>query len=566
MGNVANIQQSGSKPKKRKGTDDVSVWDERLNVSKSKRQADVEPIWLAIREQYQRTLISDGRLDDVKDIRVNLAFPTVKVLLRAAAGGDPYLYIRSDRPQDYMSSQILQYLENRLWRIQRRKKMIRRITLDALLLKVGYGMTHLRKDPISGKVDVTLTRVSPYQIWLEDMQDIDQAYYVFREIVMSREEAEARFPGVVLQPYDKGKNRGDFRISSSPMNSLTGDKMHRVVAYEIHDQLHGEISVFTPGHKKYLVEPQPSPYPLPCLFTQLSFNEIIDEHYGMSDLEPVAMQQEELDRVRQAMLIHTKRFNRKYKILDTEAEDATLDALESGEDGAIVKLKDLDSLAPIEDANMSSDIYNYASVIRNDHREITGINEYFMAGQVGGTKTAYEAEQIMAGGRVRVGEKPELVGDFISEVAYKDIMLMKKFYPVPQVVEFYGPEGSEWRYVQQWEVQGEHYVTIHAGSTQPPDEQRDFQKGLVLYQTFQNEPTVNKQALVEEVMELMNLKNKNKLLGLQPAGSASKPVGGMPMGGNGMNAIPSGINPQSQALPQLMALRKSMGTGGGPTG
>ena len=561
MGELVNIQQQSRR--KRKGTDDPVKWVERLNKARQRKQNTVEATWRVIRSQYTRTLINDDPTSEPKDIRVNLAFPTVKVLLRAAAGNDPYLYIRSDRPQDYMSAQILQYLENRLWRLQKRKRTMRRIVLDTILNKVGYGMTHLKKDPITGRVDIWLTRISPYQIWLEDVQDIEDSYYVIREIVMSKEEADKAYPNISFLPYDKAHERGEFTLSTQSASSPSADKMDRVVAYEVHDQYHGEISVITPTHNKYIIEPRPSPYPLPCLFTQLVFNEIPDDHYGISDLEPVAMQQEELDRVRQAMLIHTKRFNRKYKILDTEYEDTALDALESGEDGAMVRLKDLDSLEPIQDAPMSSDIYNYAAAIRADHREITGINEYFMAGQVGGTKTAFEAQQIMAGGRIRVGEKPEMVGDFCADVAYKDIMLMKTFYPVPQVVEFYGPEGErEWRYVQQWELQGEHYVTAHAGSTRPPDEQADFQKALVLYQTFKGDPTVNPQGLVEVVMDLMNLKEKNKLLGLAPT---ARSMSANPLqASGGPTMVPNGINPNSQELPDLAALRTALGNRGGP--
>ena len=96
----------------------------------------------------------------------------------------------------------------------------------------------------------------------------------------------------------------------------------------------------------------------------------------------------------------------------------------------------------------------------------------------------------------------------------------------------------------------------------PPDEQADFQKALVLYQTFKGDPTVNPQGLVEVVMDLMNLKEKNKLLGLAPT---ARSMSANPLqASGGPTMVPNGINPNSQELPDLAALRTALGNRGGP--
>lgn len=541
--------------------DDVAEWKGRLTAVMEERK-DVEQQWKLSRDQYEDTLVNSADIDKNKRIRVNLAFPTVKVLVRAACSSDPYIYITGVRPQDEASGEILQYLENRLWRIQKRKKVLRQIVLDAILLKVGYGLSHIRKDPLTGKPDVYLTRVSPYQLWLErGATSVNDAYYIFREVLMPRVEAQAKWPKVKFPTHDKNELKRALTFGQPPESTLKGegDDTDRVAIYEVHDQLKREVSYISLYHNKYLIEPRPNPYPFETNFTELIFNEIIDEHYGLGDLEPVAVQQEELDRVRSAMLKHTKRFNRKYAIQEEEYKEDRLKDLESGEDGAIVKMQDIDNIKPIEDARMSSDIYNYAEIIRGDHREVTGVNEYLNAGRISGTKTAYETEQIMSGARVRLGEKPDLTGDFCEDVAAKDIDMMKKIYPVPQIVKYIGPDQQEiWRYVQQWELQGQHYVVIHAGSTQPKDETANFQRGLLLYQTFANDPEVDHKALLQEVMNLMNIKNKARLLGIPMQASMPGDQG------QSLQAMPYGMNPASRSIPDFNKMRSAL-PGGGQT-
>lgn len=549
---------------KSKKQNDVVDWTGRLERA-MKARSEVESQWAITSEQYEDTLYNN-RTDANKNtkIRVNLAFPTIKVLLRAACSSDPFIYITGVNPQDEQSGMILQYLENRLWRIQRRKKAIRQIVLDTLILKVGYGLTHIKKDLVTGIPEVVLTRVSPYLLWIEPgASSVNNAYHIFRGVIIPRVEAEARWPGVPFTVYDPN-NKSQGSIPSAPTRYGNGlDSTDRVLIYEVHDQLNREISYITRDSKKFLVEPKPNPYPVDTLFTELIFNEIIDEHYGLSDLEPVAMQQDEMDRVRSAMLTHTKRFNRKY-LMQTEEynKEKSLKSLESGEDGVVVPVDDLDSIKALEDAGISGDLYNYATLIRGDHREVTGINEYMNAGRISGTKTAYETEQIMAGARVRLGEKPDLVGDFCEEVANKDINVMKRLYPVPQIAQFLGPQGEAiWRYIQKWELQGEHYVAVQAGSTQPRDETANFQRGIMLYQLFGQDPQINQQELRREVLTLMNVRSKSRLLNLPP--DMGETVNDMQGGDEGgPQAIPYGMNPQSREMPQYNALRSSLGGGG----
>jgi len=580
------------KRKSKSSATDIKDWQGRLSTAKQFRQDVAEDAWELSRMQFEVNLPLLNRDTNLvtakKDIRVNMAFPTIKVLLRAAYSQDPFLYVRERQPWHRRSAEILQFLENRLWGMQRRKKIMRRIILDALILKVGYGLTHIVQNPRTGRSETVLSRVSPYDLWGEPgCMSVNDSYYLFRRVMMSREEAKENWPTMyqslpaVSQADLNRRSRALFEPRINSDIRTTSDMMERVEVYEVHDQFHREISIISPDCEKFLSPPRPNPYPLDTLFTELIFNEMIDAHYGIGDLEPTFMQQEELDRVRNQMMIHTKRFNRKYKMQTGTASPNAKSALESGEDGVIVELDDLNALVPLEDAPMSGDIYNYFQSIRNDHREITGVNEYQMASKMSGTKTAFETQQITSGSNSRASEKPDLTGDFCEEAAFKDIEIMKKMYPDTQMIPWVGPDGQEqWRQIQQWELEGEHYVTIHMGSTQQRDESVEFQRGLLLYQTFNGDPTVNHKALVEVAMQMMNIRDKDYLLGNQPVqgmspeqlikgmGSAAALPGGAgnQFGGGGQPQVPGmpgGVNPMSTTSPQATELMRLIQGGKG---
>lgn len=175
-----------------------------------------------------------------------------------------------------------------------------------------------------------------------------------------------------------------------------------------------------------------------------------------------------------------------------------------------------------------------------DQRETLGIDEYMRASAVPGVKTAYETSQVIAGRTLRLGEKPELVGDFIEEIGIKDIAMMKEYYDQPKVVQMTKDpaQGPIWMEVTRDQLQGEHQVSLHAGSAMPRDEQTDWQRGMALYQTFAGDPMVPHGQLLDVVMSLMRVPRKGALVG--PAMGQQQSAG---------RAGP-GVNPFSQAQGQ----------------
>lgn len=553
---------------------EVGKWTARLDDLKRDRQT-VESQWAISLDQYELTDTEmDGMLTD-ENLSVNMAFSSIKIMMRSCASGNPYIYVNPTRPEYAASSDVLEFLVNDHWRSQRRKKILRRIVLDALLLKVGYGMSHLKLNQITGQYDSVLTRVSPIHLWLAPGSlSIADAYYVIRKVIMPWDLAHKRWPDANIVPADPQEIYGDLTRHTgitSIFNHYDGsmltsdDDMSRCIIYEVHNQLKRERSAFYPGYNRYLIKPEKSQYPFKSHFTELIFNEKVLQHYGIGDLEPAAKQQEELNRVRKSMMVHNKRFNRKYATEKNNLDPRAKQQLESSEDGAIVEMANIEGFQPIKDAPLSGDVYVYEDRIKQDYREILGISEYQRAGAVPRTKTKYETQQIVAGGQMRAGEKQELTEDFIEEIAEKDLVIMKAFYSEDRVVPLLGEDGVIWRNIQQDDLQGVHKVNVQAGSVTPKDEMSEFQKGMLIHQIFGNDPNVDPIVERDIVTRLLNVPFRTQLLKPQPLkqlelqGTRSGPAN-----------MPSGMNPMMQGLPNTKQLANVLKNPnpemGGPTG
>jgi hypothetical protein len=367
-----------------------------------------------------------------------------------------------------------------------------------------------------------LENVSPWYLWM-DGDTVEDSYMIIRGVPMPWTHAKEMFKvdlplasSEELYPWRQG-----FSVSNVPQDTSETQQMvkevGRVMVYEIHDQLNKMIYMVHPGHEKFLIPPQEHKY-IDVFggsqFTELEFNEVPGEQFGIGDLEPVSHQFAKINDLREAMVVHVKRFTRKYLMERKNAKQESLDALSDGEDGTIAIVEDIEKFKEVKDAPMSVDVWKLEGVLKQDLRETAGIDEMLRAGAVQGAGTAYETSQIVAGRNLRMGEKPDLVGDFIEEVSFKDIEIMKNFYDEAHVARITRDPMAppEWREITRGDLQGRHFVRLHAGSTTPIDETTEWQKGVALYQQYSQDPMVAHSKLLEIVMSLQRVPQRTALI------------------------------------------------------
>lgn len=544
--------------------EEVNHWKGVLGRLKNFRST-VESDWKINLRQFRPKI----ELDDEGEIniRVNQAFSDSKIMLRGAIAGDPFVYIKPTRVDWEQNADLLQVLVNDAWRTQIRKRAVRKIVLDTILFKKGYGLSHYKIDRLTGQEGTWLTRVSPWNVFVDDgANSIDEAYFWFRRVLLPWKDAVKRWPKAkeYLKPVGladvRPHEQSHFQTTASDFSGWVSKKalddlIGRVVVWELHNQLDGTIGSFSETYSMWLDKPRQSPYPrsMGSLLTEMVFNEVPDEQYGIGDLEPVRSQQYEMDRARTEQFIHVRRFRRRYMSQKQNLDEDARRALEDGRDGVVVEMQDIDPTSGfrvIEDAPISQDLYLYAEALRRDRRETLGIAEYERAGMMPGTKTKFETQMIMSGSQIRKNEKSEMVELFIEEVTRKDIAIMQTFYDQPMVIRVAGQEGYQWVQVNPSELTGTHEVEIHVGSMSPKDDQAEFMKGQFLYDKLSQDPMINHVALLDRVLKMWQVPNRYQLIqapGTQP---------GQP--GTGPRQL---MNPAMGQIPQLQEMSRALGGG-----
>jgi hypothetical protein len=225
--------------------------------------------------------------------------------------------------------------------------------------------------------------------------------------------------------------------------------------------------------------------------------EIPDEFEGLSELDPIIMQVEELDRFRTYQIRHLKRANRKY-LAGSDLPEDQLRALEIGEDCVIIRARTETvegQLIPIQDAAIPNDFYAAKNDIREDINVISATTQ-FDQGQVVGAKTATEASIIETGSRARVSFSEDQVVDFLGDVLTKKFQIAQQWLPDELVVRVTGDKiGKPWRAVTPEDIAGQYTVQVVAGSTNPPNRDLLRTQAQNVFSMWMGSPLVDQREL-----------------------------------------------------------------------
>lgn len=495
----------------------VGWWKQRINLCKK--------IWEPENikwERYKNYYGNEHWLDDMADfpevedrITVNQSFPLIKHLLNSTYSKNPYIYVVPAHRdmQSLWASQILEPYINKQWnRDQNMKRTMRRVALDTLLrgkgyLRSGYSLRALSqtvfKDTIIGE------RISPLHFWFDpEAENVYEAYFTIRRVIMPWVDAKKMWPKKNIPPAAKYElqameNPSKYSVSEWQNNPDVNDDHARAIVYEIHDHLNNKIIVIMDGYDKYLSN-RDNPYNITgSLIDELCFNEIPETPFALPDLGLMEGQQLELNRLRTQMLIHNRRFNRKYLTTPENFDEDGKKAMESNQDGILVECDDPGAVTPLKDAPMSGDVHMYEAKIMQDLQTMASINQTQKGEAMHPRKSAFEAQQIAQGANIRAGEKPALMEDFASRVAEKQIKIMQQFLdepirdnlpnvPIGQPINQFGLKQFS-----RQDIQGEFRVFVKPGSAQIPDKGAQQQVLMMLLQS----PVMNIPGVAQYVVQ-----------------------------------------------------------------
>jgi len=356
---------------------------------------------------------------------------------------------------------------------------------------------------------------------------------------------------------DEAQKEKERRKKGMAIDNKSDDDPDTCVIWEIYSLKDKQWCVVAEGlNDEFLIAPGDLP---PGIegdpFADLRFIQRDASWYPMPPISQLLDAQKATNDIRTKMVIHRKRFNRRYEAYAPAFDDAETAAakLEHGEDGTVIlKNQPGQAVTPIQDAPLDQATIMELNMLRADFQELAiGSNQM---GSGAGIDSATEAGVIEKRTQVREGDKIGLVMEFVVETAKKLDQVVQANITKDQAVKVAGgPEGEYWELVKTTDysdIEGQYQFSVNMGATTPqlPEIERAQWMaflGLVVQAPWmaQSPGLVKKmaelhhiydEALVKELVQLAT--GQTQMQAQQEAGVAG--VGGMP---NVMQQNPAAI-------------------------
>jgi hypothetical protein len=536
---------------------------------------------------------------------VNISFSTINTLAPAVSIGRPKINVNPRKPEDGDKAIVTESIINYWWGHYGCQPEFQRAVKDYLILghgwvKTGYRFVEEAKlDDIEYSADEAagtepaddveaqtiiredrpfLERVDPFEMYIDpDATSVNDMRWIAQRTRRPLKDAkiDKRYDAAArkeLSPsgYQKYGNQDVGYMSAQQAFTSNPDNAYCDI-YEYYNIDTGEMCVFSDsGGDKFLIKPIKMPYEFGHPFFMLRNYEVPGFFYPMGELEAIEPLQYELNETRTQMMLHRKRYSRKWLFQESAFDDDGRQALASDEDNVIVPVKSGENLnnvvVPMPALINPPEFYNQSSLITNDIDRVSGVSEYQRGSIPETTRTAREASIIAEAGNARVAEKLVAIENAIAQCASNLIMLAQQFMTGEMTVRILGTESAPvWLTFDKDYINGEFDYTVEAGSTAPRNEafRRDMALQMVsAMQPFAQAGLVNLPKLAEYVLGIgFGVKDPSSFLQEPPAPEA--PPQGPPPGMEGMPPeMMEGMPPELP--PGLISGGPIQGPGGQP--
>lgn len=163
-------------------------------------------------------------------------------------------------------------------------------------------------------------------------------------------------------------------------------------------------------------------YPIPPVFNWLS-------------------SQDELNETREMLRVHRRRFIRKFQVKEGMVDDVEIEKFETGQDGALVKVKSDNAIVPIQNADLGTSLNEAIQVAGSDFNEIAGISNQDL--EVPDRSTATEANIINQKGSVRQLKDRDRIIKWFSGIGREGLLLAKENFSAEFWIYLNSPEGKD---------------------------------------------------------------------------------------------------------------------------
>lgn len=546
--------------------DEVKKWFNEIQLSLAWRKP-YEDVWDRVID-YLKGKYFD-KLSDKDQICVNMVRPHVNVVIPAIYSRNPDVLVLPRRRDDYNDdlirkrAEIMQNLLRYYLKELDIKTEVKLCILDGVLTGHSWAKTGYETEFSADNKQETLNQETIVSrvltaLGIKETPEKEDEFQLNEKIVserpwvlrtspydmivptLSRRKEELYWIGErIILPYDQVMdNEGYDTVGLKPsvsaseiMSALRGAKYKRIdigdkisycILWEIWDSVTKQVHTLCEGHRRAL-ETKDSEYTFLDSkyhpYIMLRFNEIVDEFYPQSDIEPAEPQILELNSIRTQMVEHRKRYNRRYLARPGVLGPQAKADLKAGEDGAIIELEPTAAegviesmLIPVIDASIPQDVYVIESRVKDDLFTILGTSDY--ASQASrGARTATEASIIATQSRFRVEERIDLIGQFVQRIVRNIAMIAQRYMDSEQVGNVVGLDSIYWIQIKdRREIQGEFSYDVVYGSTTPINREVENEQFMKFYMLAKDDPYYDQAKLRLQLVRKFNLENPESWL------------------------------------------------------
>jgi len=295
--------------------------------------------------------------------------------------------------------------------------------------------------------------------------------------------------------------------------STQGKENDIVVKWEIYDIKHEQWMVVAEGCDDFLIKP--SDLPAGIEGHPFAFLRFFLRDSSPYPIPPVSQQldpQREYCDNRSRMVMHRKRFNRKYVAFqDAFISQDEITKLETGEDGTILMANlgtSQSPVIPIQDAPLDAMNYQETLLLRKDFDDLAvGPNQ---RGSATGVDSATEAGIIEKRVQIQEGDDISQVVDFVTKIAEKLDMQIQVNITQAQAVKVTGPDGNEvWDFVSPKDyedIEGEYQYSVNVGQMQPQLPEVERSQFTAVLNLFASAPQLLlSKKLTKKIFEMYNI-------------------------------------------------------------
>lgn len=493
-------------------------WEEKLNHAKKKREDWATQFKTAIGWEYFEGKVNPGFPED-EWINVNKIYAHLQAQLPMLYSIDPYFYVKLKKSYQVDPVKIQQYelkgkvrqgMLNYLKVELQLKEKARMGILDA---HFEYGVLKVRRagdekiHPQAGKPildddgkpvndDSGVPMVYPDTVPVNERYEIlwvsaddfliddgagplqDSWSWCAHHFQMSKADAlkDGRFKTKAVRnakpKKDKDQKEKNTGVTSwfRGFGSKEEDESDMLDFWEIYDLKKREWLIFVEDGDELAMAPRATPkgvdrHP----FSVLMFSPRKKSAYPIPPVFNALDPQKEYSLSRSRLMVHRKRFNRKYTYIKAMMDgDNEISKLESGDDGTLVAVMAHGAVAPIADAPLDQQNLQELMLLNTDMVEIFGTPA--SARGVADADSATEASILDKRLEVREGDRTGMVKDWIITIITKLDQLVEAHIDRDEAVKIVGPQGEFWQTIREEDyqkIEGEYEYSVNLGASQP---------------------------------------------------------------------------------------------------